>query len=209
MADNDRMPSAATGSAPALGLRERKKIRTRQAIRAAAYRLFEAHGFDATPVDRIAEEAEVSPSTVFRYFPTKEDMVLSDDYDALISEALARRPAAESPVRAVGAAVAWALHAVYLRDGREMQLRLQLLREIPALRSRAADHGAETVRLLACVLADRTGRPLDDVELRVVCTALLASLTEVVFGWIDSGMRDDLPALVDRALATLERGLTL
>src|SRR6478735_2233854 len=81
---------------PKIGLRERKKIQTRQAIRRAAYRLFEEQGYDATPVDRIAEAADVSPSTVFRYFPTKEDIVLTDEYDPLIEATIRSRPADES-----------------------------------------------------------------------------------------------------------------
>lgn len=54
------------------GLRERKKIKTRRAIRTAAYALIEERGYDATTIEQIADRAEVSPSTVFRYFPTKE-----------------------------------------------------------------------------------------------------------------------------------------
>jgi AcrR family transcriptional regulator len=62
-----------------LGLRERKKIKTRQAIRREAFRLFDAHGFAATTVEQIADAAEVSPSTFFRYFPSKESLLLADD----------------------------------------------------------------------------------------------------------------------------------
>ena len=62
-----------------LGLRERKKIKTRQAIRRAAFRLIDENGYAATTVEQIAEAAEVSPSTFFRYFPSKESLLLADD----------------------------------------------------------------------------------------------------------------------------------
>ncbi len=58
-----------------LGLRERKKLRTRQLIAETARRMFTERGFDAVPVAAVARAAEVSEATVFNYFPTKEDLV--------------------------------------------------------------------------------------------------------------------------------------
>jgi AcrR family transcriptional regulator len=74
------------------GLRERKKARTRASIREHALRLFREQGHQATTVEQIAAAAEVSPSTFFRYFPTKEDVVLHDDMESLMLEAFARQP---------------------------------------------------------------------------------------------------------------------
>ena len=83
------------------GLRERKKIRTRQTIRREAFRLIEENGYAATTVEQIAEAAEVSPSTFFRYFPTKESVLLADDMDPVILNALDEQPSDLSPSQAV------------------------------------------------------------------------------------------------------------
>jgi AcrR family transcriptional regulator len=84
-----------------LGLRERKKIKTRQAIRREAFRLFDANGYAATTVEQIAEAAEVSPSTFFRYFPSKESLLLADDLDPLILQAFEAQPPDLSPTQAI------------------------------------------------------------------------------------------------------------
>lgn len=193
-------------------LRERKKIQTRQAIRRTAYRLFEKQGYDATPVDQIAEEAEVSPSTVFRYFPTKEDIVLTDEYDPLIEETLRQRPPNEPPVTALREALYSSIARIYQADAAETLQRIRLIREVPALRGRMSEHSAETAWLLRRALAERTGRAEDDLELRIVTGAMLGALMEAMYSWVDTGTAgtlEDLRALVTRALGVLERGLTL
>ena len=91
------------------GLRERKKARTRATIRAEALRLFREQGYHATTVEQIAAAAEVSPSTFFRYFPTKEDVVLQDDMEPLLAEAIEHQP----PELGVVAAVRGAMRTVF------------------------------------------------------------------------------------------------
>jgi AcrR family transcriptional regulator len=88
----------------AAGLRERKKAKTRTAIQQQALRLFREQGYQATTVEQIAEAAEVAPSTVFRYFATKEDLAVLDDYYSLaeaMAEALAAQPLTVHPIQAM------------------------------------------------------------------------------------------------------------
>ena len=82
-----------------VSLRERKKARTRASLREHALRLFREQGYQATTVEQIAAAAEVSPSTFFRYFPTKEDVVLQDDMDTRMIAALEQQPAGLGPGR--------------------------------------------------------------------------------------------------------------
>ena len=86
---------------PAVGLRERKEARTKAAIQQHAMRLFAERGHQATTVEQIAAAAEVSPSTFFRSFPTKEDIPLHDALDPMVLEAFRAQPANLSPIQAL------------------------------------------------------------------------------------------------------------
>ncbi|WP_078658044.1 TetR/AcrR family transcriptional regulator [Streptomyces rimosus] len=201
--------SAARPTAPKAGLRERKKIQTRQAIRRAAYRLFEEQGYDATPVDRIAEAADVSPSTVFRYFPTKEDIVLTDEYDRMLETGLRARPADEPMIESLRHVTIEALRRITVKERTELVQRARLMREVPAIRGRMAENTARDTDMISAVLAERSGRPADDLEIRVIAAALLAALQEALMRWVADGQRDDLEGLIDRAMDVLARGLRI
>lgn len=88
-----------------LGLRERKKQRTRQTIFEAALRLFLSRGFDDVSIMEIAEAAEVSKRTLFTYFPTKEDLVLQQfaDHEDESARVVRTRAAGTSPLAALHA----------------------------------------------------------------------------------------------------------
>ncbi|MFI9047650.1 TetR/AcrR family transcriptional regulator [Streptomyces sp. NPDC053427] len=198
-----------TPGTPRPGLRERKKLQTRQAIRRAAYRLFEEQGYDATPVDRIAEAADVSPSTVFRYFPTKEDIVLTDEFDALLETGLRARPADEPMVESMRRVTVEALTGITAADRTELAQRMRLVREVPAIRGRTAENTARDAEMICAVLAERSGRAVDDLEVRVISAAILAALQEALLHWVEAGPDADLEALIHRTMDVLARGLTL
>src|SRR5258708_24701856 len=113
------------------GLRERKKARTRAAIREHALRLFREQGYDATTVEQIAEAAEVSPSTFFRYFPTKEDAVLQDDMDLLWMDIFQPQPAELGPIAAMRAAVRTAFDGLGAGELAQLQQTMEMAMAVP------------------------------------------------------------------------------
>ncbi|QIJ64433.1 TetR family transcriptional regulator [Streptomyces sp. JB150] len=192
---------------PRTGLRERKKIKTREAIRSATYELIREQGYDATTIDQIADRAEVSPSTVFRYFPTKEDIVLTDAYDPLLPAGLRARPADEPWPQAVRHVLREAVRTGVEEDTEAARLRTRLMVQVPAVRSRMRESMSVTGRMLCQAIAERTGRDPGDLEVRVFAMSLLGGLLEASLYWAENGHRDDFTTLVDRALDVLEHGL--
>ena len=191
---------------PMPGLRERKKQQRRAAIQAEALRLFAEQGYDATTCEQIAAGADVSPATFFRYFTTKEDVVLQDDYDALLTASLHERPLDEPPVVAVRRALASAFAQLYLTDEDPIRARTQLILSVPALRARMYEQVRDAETTLAGELGARSGTDPGDLRVRVVAAALAAALTTAVESWAKQG--GELPVRIDEALDALEHDLT-
>lgn len=193
---------------PALGLRERKKARTRAAIQRHALRLFRQQGYEETTVSQIAEAAEVSESTFFRYFPTKEDVVLWDDYDPRIVEVFRAQPAGVSPIAALRVAFRDVLAQLSEAEWAEQRERMALILSVPPLRAMLVDQIRGPMRLMAEVVAERAGRKPDDPGVRAVAGAVLGVGMSVMFTWAEDPDADII-ALFDDALAQLEAGLPL
>jgi AcrR family transcriptional regulator len=180
--------------------RANKKAATRARIRSAALELFERDGYEAATVERIADAAGVTHTTFFRYFPTKEDVALSDDYDPLIAELIRARPASESDSEKIRAAFVGGLQAIEgeFRDGLLSQLRLVLV--TPALQARLWEQQTQTLQLLLGALGH------DSFESRAVASALIAAASTAILAWAEGGGRQSLPELVDRAFAAVREG---
>jgi AcrR family transcriptional regulator len=199
-----------------VGLRERKKARTRAAIRQHALRLFREQGYYATTIEQIADAAEVSPATFFRYFPTKEDVVLQDDFDVISLGALEAQPPELGPIAAFRAAAAQTYEALTADDLARFRETIELTAMIPEIRARAIDEFVRTIKQIADAVALRAGRPADDFEVRTVAGALIGVIMSVTVPettdiWNPEAMLDvsDLFLRIDRALEYLERGLPL
>jgi AcrR family transcriptional regulator len=195
------------------GLRERKKARTRASIREHALRLFREQGYQATTVEQIAAAAEVSPSTFFRYFPTKEDVVLQDDMDTRMIEALEQQPAGLGPLSAVRAATQQVFASYTAADLAVIGETTRLTMTAPEVRARALDEFARTIGVVAEAVANRAGRPADDLAVRTMAGAIVGVIMSITMpweGWGDGRQTiEDTFGRIDRGLALLEAGLPL
>ena len=145
-----------------LGLRERKKLKTRQAIRREAFRLIDANGYAATTVEQIAEAADVSPSTFFRYFPSKESLLLADDLDPLIFAAFEAQPPELSPTEAIRGAYTDVMARLPAEQLDFENTRQRLMFSIPELKAAMYDEYYRTVNVVAELIGRRIGRAADD-----------------------------------------------
>ena len=200
-------------------LRERKKARTRASLREHALRLFREQGYQATTVEQIAAAAEVSPSTFFRYFPTKEDVVLQDDMDTRMMEAMARQPPELTPIAAVRRAMLDTWESFSPAEWEQLREGGRLSSEVPEIRARTMNEFSRLISAFAAAIAVRTGRAPDDVRVRVLAGAIIGVLMSVFLPeHLEADAGADLDphsfgpesgARIDEALALLEAGLPL
>ncbi len=191
-----------------LGLRERKKLKTRATIQREAMRLFAAQGYQATTVEQIAAAAEISPSTFFNYFPNKEAVVLQDDLDPPILAAFYAQAAGVGPIAALRAAMREVFGGLGADELAVQRQRMALIMREPDLRAAMLVDIAELVGQVAELLAKRTGRSADDFAVRNLAGAVLGVAMATMLAWSDDPPAD-LGQLFDRGLAHLEAGLPL
>jgi AcrR family transcriptional regulator len=193
------------------GLRERKKAKTRAAIREHALRLFREQGYSGTTVEQIAEAAEVSPATFYRYFPTKEDVVLQDDMDLLTVQALEAQPPELPPIAAIRAAVALARSQFTAEDRERFRATSALTFAVPEIRARALDEFSRTLNIFTTALAKRTGRDPDELAVRALAGAIFGVITAITLPTLEEGPQDidEIFTAIDAGLAQLEAGLPL
>ncbi|WP_432103596.1 TetR family transcriptional regulator [Streptomyces sp. bgisy091] len=186
--------------------RARKKAATRQAIQDQASRLFLEKGFDATTVEEIAAAAGVSHMTFFRYFRTKEDVAASDDYDPMIGELVAARPAGEPVVEKIRQAFLSGLAQVYATDRDALLSRYQLILETPSLRARLWENQNDTQQHIVAALAGADGQGEGGLGLEVVVAACLSTAATAMRVWAENEDSTELPELLDQAFAALREG---
>lgn len=184
--------------------RTRRKIAAMRRVQEAALTLFERRGFDGVSIEEIAQAAEVGPATVYRNFGTKERLVLWDEYDPMLLEAVGEELQAHPVIAAMERALKRSLGSVYREDRERILRRARLMRKTPALEQASEADQRLLRQALAGVL--RTSRRVrDELDSRVVAGALVAALTAGVDRWLDGGGREPLARSFSRAFACLRR----
>ena len=179
-----------------VGLRERKKQRTRAELT------------DETTIEDIVEQVEVSPRTFFRYFDSKEDVVIGffDDLGLELRSMLAARPPEESSFTALRGALGSLIDLYEERQDRVVAAK-RLAHETPSIRARLLDKHARWENGVTEELVTRAGGdPSQEPRMRLLAAVALAAFSTAVSGWCTDSGRADLHALVDDALAAVGVG---
>ncbi len=190
------------------GLRERKKAKTRAAIQEHALRLFREQGYAATTVDQIAAAAEISPSTFFRYFPTKEATVLFDQLDPVLMRVAAAQPAELSPTAAMRKTLREVFDTLPRDEWERERDRQLLVFNEPELRGAILEQYADGLGMIADVAAQRTGRSPDDFEVRNWAGAVIGVILAAFYRAGSDPFKNYIE-LIDEGFAHLEAGLPL
>lgn len=191
------------------GLRERKKLRTRAAIQKEALRLFLKQGYDETTIEDIAAAVEISPSTFFNYYSSKEAVIFEDEYDPVILAAFDAQPdAATNPIHALRMAIRHVFAGLPPEQMRLLRQRTELVSNTPALRSAMLTQFAQLADEMADVIAARAGKAKDDFAAHNLAGALLGVMMTVLI-MVTQNPKADMFELMDGSLAHLEAGLPL
>jgi AcrR family transcriptional regulator len=200
------MPNTITPVAQ--GLRERKKQKTRDAIQREAMRLIEKQGYEQTTIEQIAAAVEISPSTFFNYFPTKEDVVLYDAYDPVLASLLLQRPADEA-LSISFRRVLEAMGDIFERDRDIILARGRLWFAVPALRARIWEEMEKAEVFMSGLIAQRSGRDADDFETRVTVAVMCTAAMEAMGEWLRRDGKGSFVVLVNQALDLVDAGARL
>jgi AcrR family transcriptional regulator len=204
-------------SAP-LGLRERKKQRTREAILETALRLFTERGFDAVSVAEIADAVEVSVRTVYNYFPTKEHLVFDrmEAFEIALLAAIRDRAPAESVLEAFRRFVLTSSVRLEAKEASEVvATAARMITASPALQAHEREVLTRYTHSLAALLAEETGASADEVEPWIVANSLMGvhrallddARRRALAGRRGRRLASEVRRTAERALALLDSGL--
>jgi AcrR family transcriptional regulator len=200
--------SSVEEAGPAVGRRERKKRETRVALHLAALELFAANGFHETRISEIAEAADVSESTFFRYFDNKEGVALEGfriGAEAIVA-AVCERPLSEAPIDAC-LAVNRSAKIASIQPTEQDLPGFALLKQTPELAAKLSLLINKVLSQLNVDFARRMNRDAESLDVRLRAHAVIAASISSLETWIADPLNTDPQALSHAALMQLKSGL--
>jgi AcrR family transcriptional regulator len=198
------MKVALTSAPPAGGLRQRKKLETMRHVQLTALGLFEATGFDTVTIEDVARAAIVSAPTIYRHFGTKEALVLWDEYDPLILQALGERFRSETLSDAIREAIVRPLDRIYATEASRILRRVRLVESHAGLRAAVAAN-LRALRLEIARVFVESGACRDPLEADIVAGATVTALEIAMEHWARAGGERPLRQFIERSLRLLRR----
>ena len=190
-------------------LRKRKRLASTRRIQGVALDLFDAEGFSAVTIERIAAAADVSPSSVYRYFGTKEQIVLWDEYDPIWFAEVANRLRDSPPVDAARTAVRALLTGPLLRDDDLIRRRIRYTMTEPSIEAASALQFHQTAEAFGTALSQGLGRAHGDLDVQLFSHAIVGAIVGAIHHWYESDFTTPLPDIVDRVFTSFEQGFGL
>lgn len=187
-----------------LSLRERKKLQRRRRIQSTALNLIDERSFEDITVESIAERSGVSPSTVYRYFSTKEGIFLWDEYDDAALAEFRGLLADHGPVLALTMAVDSVMSRRFSLDEERVLRQLETIERVEPLKHAMTGRLHALRKTLATLLVESGRHPL---EANVFAGAVIAAFQGALEIWVAGGGEDSLEALFDQAIRLLAAGL--
>ncbi|MFG1912675.1 TetR/AcrR family transcriptional regulator [Kribbella sp. NPDC048928] len=178
--------------------RDRQRADTRHRIQRQALRLFTDHGYDATTVNDVADAAGVSAMTVYRNFPTKEDLVLYDNFDQLTAATIAELPATGSLTDRFGRTALTILDLVSTNEHDLLLTRLQLMISTPALQARHLDSQFRLQEAFVSAVDSSL-----EYGARAAASAVLGVTYTALLRWAADNGEPDLPTLFREAFTAV------
>jgi AcrR family transcriptional regulator len=187
-----------------IGLREKKRAQLRIKIQQKALSLFLKQGYSSTTVEQIARVAEVSHMSIFRYFPTKEAIVLDDNSEELIASIIKKLPKNIATIEKIETAVLEAVSTIYPKEKDKMLTRMRLITSTPDLRARMWDKQIATAKVISKALS---GLEEQSFQLYVISVTYVAAMTISVEEWVKSDGIEDLLIIIQDAFKTLRKSV--
>jgi len=191
------------------GLRHRKRAAAMERIQAVALDLFDERGYQSVTVEQIAEASEVSPSSVYRYFGTKEQIVLLGEFEVDVTGAELDGGAVGSPLDITRSVMREVMG--HLVGGGERRIRRQMRHVMsdPTLEAALARQVYAASETLGDIFAARLGRPSDDLEVQVLAHVIVGAMLGGLHHWHGTGFREPLRDVLEQCMDLVDSGLQI